>query len=171
MISPTRIVWTLSSKLVHRGSKHPSCSWVRPFSNPPSRPRADPLQPTQDTTTPSCRTVRKRQFRMPRMQARMDSLLWICRLRKLSSSERFARRRGTFPHPLFVELFADVLCSISYVPLVAPSTSIGRVKFLAGIADSFIYVVSKVRLSAPLLNTLLIHPFRWEPPVQPVTQQ
>lgn len=33
---------------------------------------------------------------------------------------------------------------ISYVPLVAPSTSIGRVKFLAGIADSFIYVVSKM---------------------------
>ncbi|KAJ9092311.1 hypothetical protein QFC19_008745 [Naganishia cerealis] len=34
--------------------------------------------------------------------------------------------------------------SISYVPLIAPSTSIGRVKFLAGIADSFIYVVSKM---------------------------
>lgn len=33
---------------------------------------------------------------------------------------------------------------ISYVPLIAPSTSIGRVKFLAGIADSFIYVVSKM---------------------------
>jgi len=33
---------------------------------------------------------------------------------------------------------------VSYVPLVAPSTSIGRVKFLAGIADSFIYVVSKM---------------------------
>jgi tryptophan synthase len=73
-------------------------------------------------------------------------------------------------YPLF-GTFADVLCSISYVPLVAPSTSIGRVKFLAGIADSFIYVVSKVRLSAPLLNTLLIHSFRWELPAQPVTQQ
>lgn len=33
---------------------------------------------------------------------------------------------------------------ISYVPLIAPSTSIGRVKFLASIADSFIYVVSKM---------------------------
>lgn len=39
---------------------------------------------------------------------------------------------------------------ISYVPLIAPSTSIGRVKFLAGIADSFIYVVSKV---SPSRNT------------------
>lgn len=34
--------------------------------------------------------------------------------------------------------------SMSYVPLVAPSTSIDRVKFLTSIADSFVYVVSKV---------------------------
>lgn len=42
--------------------------------------------------------------------------------------------------------FRDICTStgISYVPLVAPSTSIGRVKFLASIADSFIYVVSKM---------------------------
>ncbi|WRT70638.1 tryptophan synthase, alpha subunit [Kwoniella shivajii] len=33
---------------------------------------------------------------------------------------------------------------MSYVPLIAPSTSIDRVKFLTGIADSFIYVVSKM---------------------------
>ncbi|WVQ95504.1 tryptophan synthase, beta subunit [Kwoniella sp. CBS 9459] len=33
---------------------------------------------------------------------------------------------------------------MSYVPLVAPSTSIDRVKFLTTIADSFIYVVSKM---------------------------
>ncbi|EJU05645.1 bifunctional tryptophan synthase TRP1 [Dacryopinax primogenitus] len=33
---------------------------------------------------------------------------------------------------------------ISYVPLVAPSTSLQRIKFLASIADSFIYVVSKM---------------------------
>ncbi|KLT44859.1 tryptophan synthase [Cutaneotrichosporon oleaginosum] len=33
---------------------------------------------------------------------------------------------------------------MSYVPLVAPSTTIDRVKFLATIADSFIYVVSKM---------------------------
>lgn len=35
-------------------------------------------------------------------------------------------------------------CSISYVPLIAPSTSLARIKFLASIADTFIYVVSKV---------------------------
>jgi tryptophan synthase len=34
--------------------------------------------------------------------------------------------------------------SMSYVPLIAPSTSIDRVKFLTSIADTFIYVVSKV---------------------------
>ena len=34
--------------------------------------------------------------------------------------------------------------SLSYVPLIAPSTSLGRIEFLASIADSFIYVVSKV---------------------------
>ncbi|KAK6906665.1 tryptophan synthase, beta subunit [Kwoniella mangroviensis CBS 8507] len=34
--------------------------------------------------------------------------------------------------------------SMSYVPLIAPSTSIDRVKFLTSIADSFIYVVSKM---------------------------
>lgn len=33
---------------------------------------------------------------------------------------------------------------MSYVPLVAPSTSVNRIKFLSTIADSFIYVVSKV---------------------------
>ena len=35
--------------------------------------------------------------------------------------------------------------SISYVPLIAPSTTLQRIKFLSSIADSFIYVVSKVR--------------------------
>ncbi|THH27045.1 hypothetical protein EUX98_g7143 [Antrodiella citrinella] len=34
--------------------------------------------------------------------------------------------------------------SLSYVPLIAPSTSIHRIKFLASIADSFIYIVSKM---------------------------
>lgn len=45
---------------------------------------------------------------------------------------------------------------VSYVPLIAPSTTRQRVKFLASIADSFIYVVSKVRVnhleSTPYIN-------------------
>jgi tryptophan synthase len=35
--------------------------------------------------------------------------------------------------------------SVAYVPLIAPSTTIHRIRFLASIADTFIYVVSKVR--------------------------
>lgn len=34
---------------------------------------------------------------------------------------------------------------LSYVPLIAPSTSDARIRVLGSIADSFIYVVSKVR--------------------------
>ena len=33
---------------------------------------------------------------------------------------------------------------LSYVPLIAPSTTLPRIKLLSSIADSFIYVVSKV---------------------------
>lgn len=33
---------------------------------------------------------------------------------------------------------------LSYVPLIAPSTTLHRIKFLASIADTFIYVVSKM---------------------------
>ncbi|WOO79593.1 Tryptophan synthase [Vanrija pseudolonga] len=36
---------------------------------------------------------------------------------------------------------------VSYVPLIAPSTTIDRVKFLSTIADSFIYVVSKMAVT------------------------
>lgn len=34
--------------------------------------------------------------------------------------------------------------NLSYVPLIAPSTSLDRIKFLASIADSFIYLVSRM---------------------------
>ncbi|KAI9448911.1 bifunctional tryptophan synthase TRP1 [Lactarius psammicola] len=34
--------------------------------------------------------------------------------------------------------------SMSYVPLIAPSTTLHRIRFLASIADTFIYVVSKM---------------------------
>jgi tryptophan synthase len=34
---------------------------------------------------------------------------------------------------------------MAYIPLIAPSTTIHRIRFLASIADNFIYVVSKVR--------------------------
>ncbi|KAK7693804.1 bifunctional tryptophan synthase trp1 [Cerrena zonata] len=34
--------------------------------------------------------------------------------------------------------------NVSYIPLIAPSTTLHRIKFLASIADSFIYIVSKM---------------------------
>ncbi|GAA5990310.1 hypothetical protein JCM11641_006393, partial [Rhodosporidiobolus odoratus] len=42
--------------------------------------------------------------------------------------------------------FRDVCTreGMSYIPLIAPSTTNNRIKFLASIADSFIYVVSKM---------------------------
>lgn len=46
--------------------------------------------------------------------------------------------------------------SLSYVPLIAPSTTASRIKFLASIADTFIYVVSKVRFLRRHLFILLI---------------
>ncbi|ORY26598.1 tryptophan synthase beta subunit-like PLP-dependent enzyme [Naematelia encephala] len=44
---------------------------------------------------------------------------------------------------------------MSYVPLVAPSTSIDRVKFLSTIADSFIYVVSKMGVTGSAAGTTM----------------
>lgn len=51
---------------------------------------------------------------------------------------------------------------MSYVPLIAPSTTDARIKFLASIADSFIYVVSKMGTTGATasvstsLNSLLV---------------
>ena len=59
--------------------------------------------------------------------------------------------------------------SMSYIPLIAPSTSLHRIKFLASIADSFIYVVSKVcpnfvTLISACLFTVSSR-YRWVPQV------
>ncbi|KLO10554.1 bifunctional tryptophan synthase TRP1 [Schizopora paradoxa] len=43
---------------------------------------------------------------------------------------------------LFREKVANA--GLSYVPLIAPSTSLPRIKFLSSIADTFIYIVSKM---------------------------
>ncbi|EUC61697.1 tryptophan synthase beta chain, partial [Rhizoctonia solani AG-3 Rhs1AP] len=44
---------------------------------------------------------------------------------------------------------------ISYVPLIAPSTSLARIKFLASIADTFIYVVSKMGTTGSSANVAI----------------
>ena len=50
----------------------------------------------------------------------------------------------------------QMFTSLSYVPLIAPSTTAQRIKFLASIADTFIYVVSKVQFLLRLSSILLI---------------
>ncbi|KAG2020056.1 tryptophan synthetase [Coprinopsis cinerea AmutBmut pab1-1] len=42
--------------------------------------------------------------------------------------------------------------NLSYVPLIAPSTTLKRIQFLASIADSFIYVVSKMGTTGSSAN-------------------
>lgn len=63
--------------------------------------------------------------------------------KKLSRSGRNARRPSK---SVYTYCLGDHSCpaSISYVPLIAPSTTLSRIKFLSSIADTFIYVVSKV---------------------------
>lgn len=63
-------------------------------------------------------------------------------------------------------------CSISFVPLIAPSTTLQRIQFLASIADSFIYVVSKVSSRYACLSVnLLMLIYRWEQQARPSEQQ
>jgi tryptophan synthase len=65
-------------------------------------------------------------------------------LKKLSLFERNAERQSE-DRPLFHSVgILSKFISVSYVPSIAPSTTRHRMKFLASIADSFIYVVSKV---------------------------
>ena len=54
------------------------------------------------------------------------------------------KRYSTNSTNIRILLSSNIWLSVSYVPLITPSTSVDRVKFLSGIADSFIYVVSRV---------------------------
>src|ERR1700687_2856474 len=53
------------------------------------------------------------------------------------------------------DTFLTSACSLSYVPLIAPATSESRMKLLCKIADSFIYVVSRMGVTGATgtLNT------------------
>jgi len=51
---------------------------------------------------------------------------------------------GNLSDPSRLALTSGVFYSLSYVPLIAPSTSDKRIGHLAQVADSFIYVVSKL---------------------------
>ncbi|KZP21204.1 bifunctional tryptophan synthase TRP1 [Athelia psychrophila] len=48
-----------------------------------------------------------------------------------------------------------IKANISFVPLIAPSTTLQRIQFLASIADSFIYVVSKMGTTGSSVGTAM----------------
>ena len=70
----------------------------------------------------------------------MDSLLWISHLKKPLRFAINARKWGIQTS----EIRLTESTRLSYVPLVAPATSNSRLQSLALIADSFIYVVSRM---------------------------
>jgi tryptophan synthase len=102
--------------------------------------------PKQDTSTLSLRTRRLLPFATPRPPVRMDSSWLTFPRRRLSASARSARRKGESraSRDWYMTVLTVVPHSMSYIPLIAPSTTDARIAFLASIADSFIYVVSKM---------------------------
>src|SRR4051794_39523157 len=70
------------------------------------------------------------------------SLLLTCPRRRPFASATIAPRQGKGHVSSNMERLTN--CSLSYVPLIAPATSETRMKLLCKIADSFIYVVSRM---------------------------
>ena len=99
----------------------------------------------QDTSTRCSPTPNPSLSRTPRRTERTDSSSSISRLRRQSASDPSVPRRGEqLRLSLCFRNSSPVRNSMSYIPLIAPSTTDARIKFLASIADSFIYVVSKM---------------------------
>lgn len=75
----------------------------------------------------------------------MDSSLLISHRRRLSPSEASATEEGESQKSSHRLLGTDCGARrLSYVPLIAPATSEKRMKLLCKLADSFIYVVSRM---------------------------
>ena len=75
----------------------------------------------------------------------MGLLSWICHLKKLSDFEISVPREGLHLQKSFEwPWLTGATYSLSYIPLIAPATSEERMKLLCKIADSFIYVVSRM---------------------------
>ena len=107
---------------------------------------------TQAITTLSSRTGKTNLSQMQDKQERMVSSWSTYRPRRPSNSatsvpsmsERYTQRNDP-----------QLTTRMSYVPLIAPATSIDRVKMLASIADSFIYVVSKMGTTGSSASTAM----------------
>lgn len=72
----------------------------------------------------------------------MGSLSSIYLPRKPSSLEIIVPEEGEYTYGWDWNFFN--VTRLSYIPLIAPATSEARMKFLCGIADSFVYVVSRM---------------------------
>jgi len=53
-------------------------------------------------------------------------------------------------------LFMLILLRLSYIPLIAPSTTLERIEYLCSIADTFIYVISKAPSPYFTFNALML---------------
>ncbi|OJJ38463.1 hypothetical protein ASPWEDRAFT_36091 [Aspergillus wentii DTO 134E9] len=73
----------------------------------------------------------------------MASSWSTCRLKSRYGFEAFVKRLGKSLSSSNLVLSPNH-CRLSYIPLIAPCTTDSRMKFLCSIADSFIYVVSKM---------------------------
>ena len=141
MMSNIPTAWASSGRHAARVSRRPSYSWVGPMT---SRRLRHNMSMTQATTTPSLHTAKTKRYKTPQKQVLMASSWLTFRLRKLSRFARSASSQSTYAS-LLLKFYPKYAYRLSFVPLVAPSTSERRIEFLASIADSFIYVVSKVR--------------------------
>ena len=88
-----------------------------------------------------------------KLPAQTVSSLSIYHRRKQSRFVTLAPKLGKISY-LVCRSFSD-LCRLSYVPLVAPATSVKRLQSLASIADSFIYIVSRMGVTGSSANSTM----------------
>lgn len=87
--------------------------------------------------------ARRRCSKIQKKPASMASSWLISLQKRRLGSETIVQKQGRVFKPHFQTIYSYV-SSLSYVPLIAPATSESRMKLLCKIADSFIYVVSRM---------------------------
>src|SRR4029450_12242128 len=87
--------------------------------------------------------VRHPRPRIPKSRRSTASSSLICLWRRRLAFGICALSEGMDRRPQ-AHVSADLCCRLSYVPLIAPATSDHRMRLLCKLADSFIYVVSRM---------------------------
>jgi len=78
---------------------------------------------------------------MREKQERMVSSSEIYLPKKASNSDDIVAKKGALLSPSSsARILTLDVCRLSFVPLIAPSTTDERIRYLSTIADSFIYV-------------------------------